>query len=154
MSGQQLVNTPVGTLLVKSNGKAITALEWAKTLPLGFMEAPDAVTQDAEKVLKNYFNKSSQNFDLKLEFEEGTDFQKSVWQALMDIPFGVIVTYDDLAKKLNSSPRAVGSAVGKNPIPIFAPCHRVIGKNGMLIGFSGGDGVSTKKQLLELEGAA
>lgn len=77
--------------------------------------------------------------------------KKKVWQALLSIPYGQTVTYQDIARDVDSHPRAVGTAVGKNPIPVVIPCHRVVGKNGQLTGFSGGKGLTTKKQLLDLE---
>jgi methylated-DNA-[protein]-cysteine S-methyltransferase len=72
---------------------------------------------------------------------------------MITIPYGETLTYGQIAKRLNSHARAVGSACGLNPIPIIIPCHRVIGANGKLVGFSGGEGVETKIHLLELEGA-
>ena len=79
----------------------------------------------------------------------GTDFQQRVWQQLRQIPYGTTVTYGQLAQRLNSSPRAVGNAVGKNPILLFIPCHRVLGQNGKLTGYSGG--LERKKKLLAIE---
>ena len=82
---------------------------------------------------------------------QGTDYQKSVWQALLDIPWGATVTYGDLAKKLGSAPRAVGSAVGRNPISLMIPCHRVGGAKKQLTGYAGG--LERKRYLLRLEGS-
>ena len=79
----------------------------------------------------------------------GTDFQQKVWQQLRQIPYGRTVTYGQLAQRINSSPRAVGNAVGKNPILLFIPCHRVLGQNGKLTGYSGG--LERKKKLLAIE---
>lgn len=79
----------------------------------------------------------------------GTTFQRSVWQALLTIPYGQVRTYGQLAKQLNSSPRAVGNAVGKNPVLLIVPCHRVVGQGGRLTGYSGG--IERKRQLLRLE---
>jgi methylated-DNA-[protein]-cysteine S-methyltransferase len=81
----------------------------------------------------------------------GTTFQMRVWRALTRIPFGNTISYGQLAENLNSSPRAVGNANGKNPIPIIIPCHRVIGADGTLCGFGGG--LDKKQALLNLEGA-
>ncbi|AEH50313.1 methylated-DNA--[protein]-cysteine S-methyltransferase [Pseudothermotoga thermarum] len=80
---------------------------------------------------------------------KGTDFQKKVWQALREIPYGTVISYGELAKKLNTSARAIGQAVGRNPLPIYFPCHRVVAKNS-LGGFS--SGIKWKKFLLEVEG--
>ena len=82
----------------------------------------------------------------------GTAFQRRVWQALLDIPYGRTVTYGDLARQLGSSARAVGGAVGKNPISILIPCHRVVGSGGSLTGYSGG--LDNKRFLLALENDA
>lgn len=79
----------------------------------------------------------------------GTDFQQRVWQQLRQIPYGTTVTYGQLAQRLNSSPRAVGNAVGKKPILLFIPCHRILGQNGKLTGYSGG--LERKKKLLAIE---
>ena len=79
----------------------------------------------------------------------GTDFQQKVWQQLRQIPYGTTVTYGQLAQRTNSSPRAVGNAVGKNPVLLFIPCHRVLGQNGKLTGYSGG--LERKKKLLAIE---
>lgn len=79
----------------------------------------------------------------------GTDFQQKVWQQLRQIPYGTTVTYGQLAQRTNSSPRAVGNAVGKNPVLLFIPCHRVPGQNGKLTGYSGG--LERKKKLLAIE---
>ena len=80
----------------------------------------------------------------------GTAFQRRVWQALSEIPYGQIVTYGQLADRLNSSPRAVGAAVGRNPVSVLIPCHRVLGADGSLTGYAGG--LERKRRLLRLEG--
>ena len=99
----------------------------------------------------DYFGGSLKDFKTPLD-PIGTAFQKSVWAALLEIPYGQTYTYSALAKKLNNpSARAVGNANGKNPIWIIYPCHRVIGKNGKLTGYAGG--LAMKEGLLKLEGA-
>lgn len=100
--------------------------------------------------LLSFFNGSSKQFTLPID-PYGTDFQKSVWQALTEIPYGQTVSYSDIANQIDkpSAVRAVGSAIGANPILIVVPCHRVIAKNGKLTGFRGG--LEMKRQLLELE---
>jgi len=80
---------------------------------------------------------------------KGTPFQHRVWAALADVPYGETCSYGDLARLLHTAPRAVGGALNKNPLPIFLPCHRVIGADGSLTGFAGGLGI--KEQLLKLE---
>ena len=93
-----------------------------------------------------------QSFDLKLDFT-GTPFQRSVWKALLTIPFGQTRTYGEIAKQVGrpTASRAVGAANGQNPVAIVAPCHRVIGSTGALTGFGGG--LDVKARLLRLEGA-
>lgn len=146
----QLFESPVGALLITADEAAITRLDWAKNLPLGFVETPNTITNLAANDLKNYFNKTKKHFDSKFNLS-GTDFQNKVWAMLATIPHGETWTYQQLAEKVNSAPRAVGGAVGANPIPILLPCHRVVGANGQLVGYSGDGGIETKKILLALE---
>ncbi len=108
------------------------------------------VLEDAVYQLKEYFTGERKDFDLVLN-PEGTDFQKSVWDALLRIPFGKTVSYLDLSKTLGNvkAIRAVAAANGKNPLWIVVPCHRVIGSDGSLTGYAGG--LHRKKWLLEHE---
>ncbi len=104
----------------------------------------------ARRQLEEYFAFKRKTFDVPLDFE-GTPFQKRVWNALLTIPFGQTRTYGEIAEQLGDRNlmRAVGAANGQNPIPIIAPCHRVIGASGSLIGFGGG--LEVKAALLDLE---
>jgi methylated-DNA-[protein]-cysteine S-methyltransferase len=114
----------------------------------------DAVCAEARRQLTAYFARDLKRFDLPLHLG-GTEFQRRVWRALADIPFGETRTYGWQAKVIGvavSAARAVGAANGANPVPIILPCHRVIGATGALTGFGGG--IETKKFLLELEGVA
>ncbi len=101
--------------------------------------------------LDAYFNKTLKSFDLPLDWENATDFEKSVWDILLKIPYGKTISYSAIAEQLGNpkSVRAVGTANGRNPIPIIVPCHRVIGKNGQLTGFA--LGLDIKAYLLNLE---
>lgn len=101
--------------------------------------------------LDEYFQRKRQAFDLPLE-PEGTPFQQTVWQTLRTIPYGITITYRDLAERIGNAAavRAVGQANGTNRIPILIPCHRVIGTDGSLTGFGGG--LALKEALLRLEG--
>lgn len=112
-------------------------------------EIPGCLIQ-AHKQLKEYFSGTRKEFDLKLNIS-GTDFQKKVWEALQGIPYGETRTYQDIAIAVGSPKacRAVGGANNKNKIPVIIPCHRVIGKDGSLVGF--GSGLKIKKELLQLE---
>lgn len=100
--------------------------------------------------LNEYFNGTRKTFDLKIDINS-TPFNETVWQALTKIPYGETTTYSDLANKIDklNAVRAVASAVGKNPLNIVIPCHRVIGKDGQLRGYRGG--LEMKQSLLELE---
>lgn len=111
------------------------------------------VLEDAIYQFKEYFEGSRKEFDLKLN-PSGTDFQKKVWDALLEIPFGKTISYLELSKRLGDvkAIRAVASANGKNPLWIVVPCHRVIGTNGDLTGYAGG--LHRKKWLLEHESPA
>ncbi|MDT2831585.1 methylated-DNA--[protein]-cysteine S-methyltransferase [Vagococcus carniphilus] len=109
----------------------------------------------AQKELMAYFNGDLISFNVPLHFTCGTDFQQNVWQELQKIPYGQFRNYQDVAIAVNSpkAQRAVGQANRRNPIPIIVPCHRVIGKNGTLTGYSGSgeEGLVIKKFLLNLE---
>lgn len=106
--------------------------------------------EEAARQLNEYFAQERTQFDLELDFI-GTDFQQDVWQALRNIPYGETVSYQAIAEAINrpNAYRAVGAAIGKNPLLIVVPCHRVIGKNGKLTGFRAG--MAVKEQLLSLE---
>lgn len=148
--------SPVGTLKLVASERGLAAIPWqddrADRVRLGAMiEAPDhPVLIETKRQLDEYFAGTRDRFDLPLDFH-GTDFQKSVWAALLTIPFGETRSYAEIARALGrpTATRAVGAANGRNPISIVAPCHRVIGSDGSPTGFAGGLG--GKKYLLELE---
>jgi len=100
--------------------------------------------------LDQYFDGENPSFDLPLN-PHGTDYQKNVWAIMLEIPYGKFLTYGEIADQLKSHARAVGMACGQNPIPIIIPRHRALGKGGKLTDFSGGDGIKTKRYLLDLE---
>ncbi len=114
----------------------------------------DPVLRLAVAELDQYFDGERTGFDLPLDLRGGTPFQQSVWQALLQIPHGVCTTYGTLAKALDKpqAVRAVGTAVGRNPLGIIVPCHRVLGADGSLTGYAGGLG--RKAALLTLESGA
>jgi methylated-DNA-[protein]-cysteine S-methyltransferase len=111
------------------------------------------VLQRAVDALNDYFDGQPLAPDLPLR-PAGSAFQQTVWRRLQQIPPGATRSYGALAAELQSSPRAVASACARNPLPILIPCHRVIGGDGRLHGYSGGEGLATKAALLRLEGAA
>jgi methylated-DNA-[protein]-cysteine S-methyltransferase len=112
-----------------------------------------AVLVEASRQLSAYFQGARKSFELPLDFASGTAFQQAVWQALLQIPAGATLSYGALARQLGkpAAVRAVGAAVGRNPLSIVVPCHRVLGANGTLTGYAGG--LERKTALLELEGA-
>lgn len=144
-------NSPVGPLTLFEEDGVIIAVEWG--WPPESEDAPAPVLEQARDQLDAYFEGRLKEFDLPLA-PMGTAFQKKVWQAMSRIPFGATRTYGDLADELGTSPRALGGACGRNPIPIIIPCHRILGSNGGLGGYSGMDGTDTKAFLLRLEGVA
>lgn len=148
--------SPVGTLRLVASDEGMVAILWENDRPnrvpvaAEAEEGDNAVLQEAQRQLASYFAGASQAFDLPLDFR-GTDFQRQVWSALLDIPFGQTRSYSEIARSIGRpmAYRAVGAANGRNPISIVAPCHRVIGHNGGLTGFAGG--IEAKRFLLELE---
>ncbi|USD26771.1 methylated-DNA--[protein]-cysteine S-methyltransferase [Flagellimonas marinaquae] len=145
------IQTPIGVAELKGdkNGLAsVTVLNNKK--PIGTI--PTELKEAAEQ-FQQYFNGNRTVFNLKLN-PSGTDFQKKVWNALLEIPFGKTISYLELSKQLGDvkAIRAVASANGKNPLWIVVPCHRVIGTNGDLTGYAGG--LHRKKWLLEHESPA
>ncbi|RYF34621.1 MAG: methylated-DNA--[protein]-cysteine S-methyltransferase [Comamonadaceae bacterium] len=109
--------------------------------------------REAAAQLLDYFDGKRQQFDLPLDLSHGTAFQQSVWQALRAIPAGATTSYGQLSAGIGkpAAVRAVGAAVGRNPISVIVPCHRVVGSDGSLTGYAGG--LERKTALLELEGA-
>ena len=140
-------SSPVGDLtLFEEDGKLIS-LDWGAVE--GGVSSP--LLEEAHRQLDDYFDGHRRSFDLLLA-PMGTAFQRKVWRALQDIPYGSVSRYGELARLIDSGPRAVGSACGRNPLPIIIPCHRVIAADGSLGGYSGQDGLETKQFLLTLEG--
>ncbi len=148
--------SPVGKLTIACSERALTGLwmEGARGFARGL--SPDAVEREtplhreAEQYLTHYFAGDRPDMELPLA-PAGTAFQQAVWQALLEIPYGQTRSYSELAEYLGrpAAIRAVAGAVGKNPISILIPCHRVIGKDGSLTGFAGG--MERKRFLLALE---
>lgn len=136
------VDTRFGTLRITEEGGAIVRLTWADDV----RAAPTALLGEAVAQIRAYEAGELEAFDLPLDVR-GNEFQKAVCAQMSAIPFGETRTYGDIAKALNQPPQAVGQACGRNPIAVVIPCHRVMGAKG-LTGFSGGEGVETKVQLL------
>ena len=143
--------SPIGMIEIESSDSAIGAVTFVDKEGDASENAPDVLLQ-CLKELDDYFAGRRKDFSVKLS-QDGTEFQKKVWNELLGIPFGKTVSYLDIAKKLANakSIRAVGGANGKNKIAIIVPCHRVIGHNFELVGYAGGKW--RKQWLLEHEGA-
>ncbi|HHD82247.1 MAG TPA: methylated-DNA--[protein]-cysteine S-methyltransferase [Campylobacterales bacterium] len=159
----QYFNTPVGELILGSYEGKLCLADWQyrkkreqidnrlqKALGAEYVEEDTEVLQKARKQLTEYFNHKRKIFDIPLLLV-GTDFQKSVWQGLIETPFGTTSSYLELAKQIGNEKavRAVATANGANTISIIIPCHRIIGSNGELVGYAGG--LDVKRKLLELE---
>jgi len=157
--------SPVGELTLASDGESIVGL-WLDGQKYHGQSVPGELTENgdlpifdtAKKWLDRYFNGEKPSISELPLAPMGTDFRKKVWQILCRIPYGQLMTYGGVARELTESDdearkmsRAVGGAVGHNPISIIIPCHRVVGSNGKLTGFAGG--LERKKFLLELENA-
>jgi methylated-DNA-[protein]-cysteine S-methyltransferase len=153
----KIMHSPVGDLKLVASAEGLAAVLWHTGNTKGknkieiVEDKKNPILLKAEKQLAEYFAGKRKKFALPLDFT-GTTFQKKVWKALLDIPYGETVSYGYIAKKIGNpkAVRAVGAANGKNPITIIAACHRVIGSSGTLTGYSGG--MNKKVQLLELEG--
>jgi len=148
MKQHSIISTAFGNIKITAEKESITHCQWTREK---VSQSPVAgILSEAEKQLRFYFDKKLKKFDLLLN-PEGTAFQKSVWQALINIPYGKTCSYRDIAKNIGfpKAARAVGNANGKNPICIFIPCHRVILSSGGIGGYSAG--LPFKEKLLKME---
>jgi methylated-DNA-[protein]-cysteine S-methyltransferase len=150
------VDSPIGRLELSSDGKSITHLtiERFGRLPLeAFDENTNRVLEKAARQLDEYFSGRRREFTLPLA-ARGTAFQHSIWDQLSALAWGEVTSYGELGRGTGrpTAGRAVGGAIGANPIPIIVPCHRVLGSDGRVTGYSGGNGIPTKLWLLEHEG--
>ena len=158
----KFVSSPLGRILLSSNGDALTGLwfegqkYYGANLPALCAERQVPVFEQAEAWLAVYFGGNAPDFTPPLS-PRGTSFQKEVWELLLTVPFGRTVTYGNIAAVLarrrgllHFSAQAVGSAVGHNPVSLIIPCHRVVGADGSLTGYAGG--LEKKERLLAMEG--
>lgn len=156
-------SSPCGELILGSFNESLCLCDWIterhrdladnrlrKLLNAEFAEGESPVIQTAVRQLDEYFEGTRRHFDIPLLFV-GTDFQKTVWQELLTIPYGTTISYGEMARNIGRprSVRALANANGSNSISIFAPCHRVIGSDGSLTGYGGG--LPVKQYLLRLE---
>jgi methylated-DNA-[protein]-cysteine S-methyltransferase len=143
--------TQLGRITIEEQHDSITEIYFNdEALPASVDVRATALTNEAAKQLNAYLAGTLKTFSLPLA-PVGTEFQKKIWRLLCDIPYGTTCSYKDLALAVQNpkAVRAVGQANNKNPIPVFIPCHRVIGANGKLVGYSGG--LAMKQQLLTIE---
>lgn len=147
-----IVQSPVGSLLLFADDNGLSEIRFTNSEELLPEANPSEITIQAANELLAYFSSTLFSFSVPLN-PAGTNFQKQVWEAVRAIPYGKTSSYLDLSIALGDKnlTRAVGSANGKNPLPIFIPCHRIIGSDRSLTGYSGG--LSRKKFLLGLEGS-
>lgn len=153
----KIIETPLGKLKLVASERGLAAVLWENDDPRRVRLGPQVenannkLLKEAEKQLHAYFKGELKKFTVPLDFN-GTDFQKSVWAALLTIPFGETRSYAEIARQIGrpDASRAVGAANGRNPISIIAPCHRVVGSDGRLTGFAAG--LEAKDELLKLEG--
>lgn len=148
-------DSPLGQMHLCSDGNALTSVTFAgqkyeySHIPKDAVSDTCPVLEQAKLWLTQYFDGKTSDFLPSLK-PSGTPFQQQVWALLLKIPYGETVTYGELAKRMGcKSAQAVGGAVGKNPISILIPCHRVVGADGKLTGYAGG--ISKKEYLLKLE---
>lgn len=149
----QTMESPLGKLGIRIEEDRIVSLEFInKPEQNSTPSMKPELAQTAHQALSTYFKQPDYQFNLSLQ-PQGTPFQQKVWRALCEIPSGTTLTYGQLAKKLQTSPRAIGQACRKNPIPIIIPCHRVTGANhvGGFMGETKGDAVQIKNWLLAHE---
>jgi methylated-DNA-[protein]-cysteine S-methyltransferase len=146
-----IISSPFGNILLESREGCLSRLQFTQEQTDG--EILDQVLLSAKEQLEEYFAGKRKNFDMPIGLG-GTDFQRKVWMEVAKIPFGQTMTYMKLSQKLSNPAaiRAVGAAIGANPILVILPCHRILGSDGSLTGYAGG--LDIKKALLELEGHA
>ena len=160
-----LEDTPVGPIMAALDQNGVVAIEFGRDLQdfserlsekvsAGVLRSPSK-TADVKEQLAEYFNGERMAFDLPISLEYVTDFQRKVLMATSRVEPGEVSTYGEIARRIGNSraARAVGQALARNPIPILIPCHRVLGGDGSLHGYSGRGGLKTKKALLVHEGA-
>ena len=150
--------SPLGPMVVAATPRGVAGIwfEGQKHMPdnSAWPQQPDhPVLLQAIAQLDEYFKGARSTFDLPLDLQGGTAFQQSVWQALLAIPRGGTTSYGQLGQRIGrpAAVRAVGAAVGRNPVSVVVPCHRVVGADGSLTGYAGG--LERKTALLQLEGA-
>ena len=155
---QSVFDSPLGPIMLAASNEGLQGawfVHGQRHMPDSSswpVSANNAILQRAEEELRRYFAGEPVSFDLPLDLDSGTAFQQAVWRALLQIPRGTTTSYGAIGTRLGkpSAVRAVGGAVGRNPLSIIVPCHRVLGSKGTLTGYAGG--LERKVALLQLEG--
>lgn len=142
--------SPIGWLEIRATEKGICSIDWVEEKGEENQRSP--LLHKCKEQLREYFERSRHSFKIKLDIE-GSEFQKRVWRELKKVHYGTTITYQELANRVGEGKgeRAVGYANSRNPVNIIIPCHRVVGKNGKLVGYRGG--LKRKKWLLDFEEA-
>lgn len=157
------VETPFGPTFLAASARGLVRLEWGvedpeasveelrESFPLWGVERDREALEEAAREIGEYFAGNRRAFDLSVDLTGSTPFQRSVLEEVREVPYGATVTYGELAESLDrpGAGRAVGNALGQNPVPIVIPCHRVVRADGSVGGYTAGSGY--KEQLLELE---
>ena len=141
------VKSPLGPLTVFERSGKIIALDYGRA----GRDSPTPLLRAAAQQLEAYFSGALKVFDLPLA-PAGTTFQQSVWKGMLRIPYGRTCSYADMARELDSGPRAIGGACARNPLPVIIPCHRVLASGQRIGGYGSPGGLETKRFLLQLEG--
>jgi methylated-DNA-[protein]-cysteine S-methyltransferase len=146
--------TPIGIVRVFAADEKVVFIDIASSHAVVGSEGKSKVLAQAEKELKAYFAGKLRDFSFTVDLSSGTAFQQSVWRQIAKIDFAKTKSYADIAAAIGKpqASRAVGGAVGSNPVPLVIGCHRVLGASGRITGYSGGDGLPTKRWLLAHEG--
>ncbi|WP_431282656.1 methylated-DNA--[protein]-cysteine S-methyltransferase [Humitalea sp. 24SJ18S-53] len=147
---QASFHTPLGEITLFSSADGLTALEWGRGGGASLDTSEHPLLAEAKRQFDAYFDGQLSQFDLPLA-PDGSPFQQRVWACLQTIPLGQTMSYGEVAAVVGTAARAIGQANARNPLPILIPCHRVTAGQGRLGGYSGGDGVQTKKWLLAHE---
>ncbi|MDH6236465.1 methylated-DNA--[protein]-cysteine S-methyltransferase [Cryobacterium sp. CG_9.6] len=152
------LTSPIGRVEMTADATGILSLSVERNGALprdGSPESPSPVLRKAATQLSEYFAGTRTAFTVPVNLTHGTVFQQSVWKGLQNLPYGEVISYGDLGAAIGrpGAGRAIGGAVGANPVPIIVPCHRVLASTGRITGYSVGAGIPTKAWLLNLEGS-
>ena len=158
------IDSPIGPIALKSHDNAVVKVDLlgsatarnvsnTASAAAGTATPPAKVLVEAAAQVRDFFAGKRKNFDFAVAYE-GTDFQRAVWVEIAKVGFGEAITYAEIARRIGNpaAVRAVGGAVGSNPVPLVVGCHRILGAGDRITGYSGGDGLPTKRWLLAHEG--